>query len=87
MYGTLDRAKQVVRSIPDVPVTYMAAEPRGYPAGRPAEQMRTLHRAKLTEFVDQLSQGRLVPVQSSHDIGRDQPGLVVAEVQRIVDNS
>jgi pimeloyl-ACP methyl ester carboxylesterase len=84
---TLDHAKQVVRSIPDVPVTYMAAELTEYPPTWPSERMKTLNRAQQTEFVDQFSQGRLVPVKSSHDIGADQPELVVAEVQRIVSNS
>jgi len=84
---TMDQAKQAVRSIPDVPVTYMTAEPKEYPPTWPGERMQTLYQAKLAEFVDQLSQGRLVPVKSSHDIGQDQPELVVAEVQRIVSNS
>lgn len=83
---TLDQAKQVVRSIPDVPVTYMAAELGEYPPTWPAKRMKTLYRAKQREFVDQFTKGRLVPVKSSHDIGREQPELVVAEVQRIVSN-
>ena len=84
---TLNQAQQAVRSVPDVPVTFMSAEPRNYPPTWPGERMKPLYRAKLKEFVDQFDQGRLVPVQSSHDIALDQPELVVAEVERIVSKS
>lgn len=87
LYRTLDQAKRVVRSIPDVPVTYMAADSGEPPRTALDKRMQTLRQAKQAEFVDGLSQGRLVPVKSSHDVGKDQPELVVAEVQRIVSNS
>jgi hypothetical protein len=46
--------------------------------------MRTFIRAKQTEFVNRYRQGRLVPVQSSHNnIDVDKPELVIAEVERI----
>jgi pimeloyl-ACP methyl ester carboxylesterase len=86
-YRTLTQAEQAVRSIPDVPVTYMAAEPVELPANWPVERMRTFMRAKQTEFVNGLRKGRLVPVKSSHNIDLDEPELVIAEVDRIVANS
>lgn len=84
LYRTLEEAKQAVRSIPDVPVTAIAAEPRQYDPTWPVEQMRRLHKAELTKLVDGLTQGRLVTAQSGHDLASEQPDLVVAELQRIV---
>ena len=83
-YRTLGQAEQAVRSMPDVPVTYMAAEPVDLSSTWPVERMRTFIRAKQTEFVHRFRQGRLVPVKSSHNIDLDKPDLVIAEVNRIV---
>jgi len=83
-YRTLTQAERAVRSIPDVPVTYMAAEPVELPASWPVERMWTFIRAKQTEFVNRFPQGRLVPAKSSHNIDVDEPELVIAEVDRIL---
>jgi hypothetical protein len=86
-YRTLAQAEQAVRSMPDVPVTYLAAEPVDLPSNWPAARMRTFIRAKQTEFVHRFRQGRLVPVKSSHNVDIDKPDLVIAEVKRIVATS
>ena len=83
-YRTLDQAEALLDSIPDVPVTYMAAEPVELPTEWPVERMRKLIRAKQNAFVERFPQGRLVPVTSSHDIDLDQPERVIAEVDRIL---
>ena len=41
------------------------------------------HPGRAAEFVARFRQGRLVTVRSSHDIDRERPGLVVAEVNRL----
>ena len=83
-YRTLDQAKPLVDSIPDVPMTYIAAEPVELPSEWPVERMRKVIRAKQSAFVDRFPQGRLVPVKSSHNVDLDQPELVIAEVNRIL---
>ena len=83
LYRTLAEAKPLMKSVPDVPVTFLSAEPPP-PVDELDKRMQALRTIKRTEFVEQFRQGRLVPVKSSHDIGLEQPELVVAEVQRIV---
>jgi pimeloyl-ACP methyl ester carboxylesterase len=86
-YRTLDQAERTVRSIPDVPVTYMAAVPVDLPGTWPVGRMRRFIRAQQAQFVDRFRQGRLVAVTSSHDIDLDRPDLVIAEVERILGRS
>ena len=42
-------------------------------------------RAKQVQFTKTVPKGRLVEVQSSHDIDLDKPELVIQEVQRILE--
>lgn len=86
-YRTLDQAEPTLLSIPDVPVTCMAAEPVDLPSTWPVERMRRFIREQQAGFVDRFRQGRLVVVSSSHDIDLDQPDMVVAEVERILGSS
>jgi pimeloyl-ACP methyl ester carboxylesterase len=83
-YRTLDQAEALLDTIPDVPVTYMAAEPVELPSEWPVERMRKFIREKQSEFVDRFPQGRLVAVRSSHNVDLDQPERVIAEVDRIL---
>lgn len=83
LYRTLAEAKRAVRSIPDVPVTYLAAEPPA-PVTELDRKMQALRAVKQAEFVAQFARGRLVQVQSAHDIAAEKPEVVVAELQRIV---
>jgi pimeloyl-ACP methyl ester carboxylesterase len=83
-YRTLDQAKALVAKVPDVPVTYMAARPVELPPNWPVKRMQAFIRAKQVQFTKTVPQGRLVEVQSSHDIDLDKPELVIQEVQRIL---
>ncbi|MFC7360201.1 alpha/beta fold hydrolase [Nocardioides astragali] len=83
-YATLTEATALVDSVPDVPITYLAARPVGLPPDWPVRRMRALISANQREFVDQFPQGRLVPVRSSHDIDLEQPELVIDEVDRLL---
>jgi pimeloyl-ACP methyl ester carboxylesterase len=86
-YRTLDQAKALLKRVPDVPVTYMAAEPVDLPTTWPVEKMRAFILAKQTEFVDRFPQGRLVRVRSSHDIDLEMPDRVLQEIERILARS
>jgi hypothetical protein len=83
LYRTLAEAKPLMGSVPDVPVTFLSPAPPA-PANDLDRRMQAVRTVKRAEFVEQFRQGRLVPVKSSHDIGLEEPDLVVAEVQRIV---
>jgi hypothetical protein len=84
-YRTVDQAKPVVAKVPDVPVTYLAARPVELPPNWPVERMRALIRTKQVQFTNAGPEGRLVEVQSSHDIDLVKPELVIQEVQRILE--
>jgi hypothetical protein len=45
--------------------------------------MRAFIAAKQLQFTKTVANGRLVEVQSSHDIDLDQPELVIKEINRI----
>jgi pimeloyl-ACP methyl ester carboxylesterase len=84
-YRTVDQAKALVAKVPDVPVTYLAARPVELPANWPVKRMRAFIRAKQVQFTKTVPNGRLVEVQSSHDIDLDQPELVIKEITRILE--
>jgi pimeloyl-ACP methyl ester carboxylesterase len=84
-YRTVDQAKPLVGKVPDVPVTYMAARPVQLPGNWPVERMRAFIRTKQVQFAGSFPKGRLVEVQSSHDIDLDKPELVIQEVERILE--
>ena len=83
-YRTVDQAKALVAKVPDVPVTYMAARPVELPPNWPVKRMRAFIAAKQAQFTKAVPNGRLVEVQSSHDIDLDQPELVIKEINRIL---
>jgi pimeloyl-ACP methyl ester carboxylesterase len=83
-YRSVDQAKKLVAKVPDVPVTYLAARPVELPPNWPVKRMQAFIAAKQVEFTKTVPNGRLVEVQSSHDIDLEQPELVIQEVQRIL---
>ena len=86
-YRTVDEAKPLVAKVPDVPVTYMAARPVELPPNWPVKRMQAFIRTKQVQFTKTVPNGRLVEVQSSHDIDLDKPELVLKEVQRILESA
>ena len=68
-----------------MPVTYMAARPVELPPSWPVKRIRALIRAKQVQFTKAVHNGRLVEVQSSHDIDLEKPELVVQEINRILE--
>jgi hypothetical protein len=83
-YRTPDQAKALVARVPDVSVTYLAARPVELPPNWPVKHMRAFIAAKQVQFTKAVPQGRLVEVQSSHDIDLEQPELVINEINRIL---
>ena len=49
--------------------------------------MRAFIRTKQVQFTKAVPQGRLVEVQSSHDIDLDQPERVIKEINRILETA
>jgi hypothetical protein len=49
------------------------------------KRMQAFIRAKQVQFTETVPNGRLVKVQSSHDIDLEKPGLVIQEVRRILE--
>ena len=84
-YRTVDQAKALVASVPDVAVTYMAARPVELPSSWPVRRMRAFIAVKQVQFTKAVPKGRLVEVQSSHDIDLDKPELVIQEINRILE--
>jgi pimeloyl-ACP methyl ester carboxylesterase len=67
-YRTTDQATALVAKVPDVPVTYLAARPVELPPNWPVKPMQAFIRTKQVQFTETVPNGRLVEVQSSHDI-------------------
>jgi pimeloyl-ACP methyl ester carboxylesterase len=86
-YRTVDQAKALVAKVPDVPVTYLAARPVELPPNWPVKRMQAVIRAKQVQFTKTVPKGRLVEVQSSHDIDLEKPELVIQEVQSILETA
>ena len=62
---------------------YLAARPVDLPPSWPVEQIRAVIAIHQAEFADRYTRGRLVEVQSTHDIDLKQPQLVVTEIEQI----
>jgi hypothetical protein len=80
----VDEAKALLPKVPEVPVTYLAARPVELPPSWPVKRMQAFIHAKQVQFTKTVK-GRLVEVQSSHDIDLDKPELVIQEIQRILE--
>ena len=63
----------------------MAARPVELPPNWPVKRMQAFIAAKQLQFTKTVPQGRLVEVQSSHDIDLEQPELVIKEINRILE--
>jgi pimeloyl-ACP methyl ester carboxylesterase len=83
-YRTTDQAKALVAKVPDVPVTYLAARPVELPPNWPVERMQAFIHAKQLQFTKTVPKGRLVEVQSSHDVDLEKPELVIQEIRRLL---
>ncbi len=83
LYRTLPEAKALMKSVPDVPVTFMVGKPPAF-AREVDQQMQAVRETKQAEFVRQFRQGKLVRVDGTPDFDVEQPQLVVAEVQRMI---
>jgi pimeloyl-ACP methyl ester carboxylesterase len=83
LYATLPEAKKAVKSIPDIPVTFLATEPPA-PTDDLEKRITALRHVKRAEFVAQFRRGKIVTVDTGHDIAGERPDLVAAELQRIV---
>jgi pimeloyl-ACP methyl ester carboxylesterase len=84
-YPSVDEAKPLVAKVPDMPVTYLAARPVELPPNWRVRRMQAFIHAKQVQFTKTVPNGRLVEVQSSHDIDLEQPELVLQEIQRILE--
>jgi hypothetical protein len=84
-YRTTDQAKPLVAKVPDVPVTYLAARPVELPPNWRVEKMQAFIAAKQLQFTKSVPNGRLLKVQSSHDIDLEQPELVIKVINRILE--
>jgi pimeloyl-ACP methyl ester carboxylesterase len=86
-YRTTDEAKPLVTKVPDVPVTYLAARPVELPPNWPVKKMQAFIAAKQLQFTKAVPNGRLIEVQSSHDIDLEQPELVIKEINRVLETA
>jgi pimeloyl-ACP methyl ester carboxylesterase len=84
---TLEQAKAMVAKVPNVPVLLLAATRSmdGTPATWPAEQMAAVLRREHQRLVDAVAQGELRMVESGHQLQREVPQIVMADVQRVLD--
>jgi pimeloyl-ACP methyl ester carboxylesterase len=90
IFATLEQAKLLVPGLPNVPVLLLAAtrRPEPSPSNVSEEQIQQYEAArKLAErrFVDALPRGELLLVDTSHQVHRDAPQLVIDQVQRLVE--
>jgi pimeloyl-ACP methyl ester carboxylesterase len=84
---TLVQAKALVPSIPDIPVLVLAATSLGdRPPSWPAAGILAARRAALRDFSRALPRGDLRYVESGHFVHTERPGVVIAEIGRMLDN-
>ena len=65
-YSIHDEARNAVKTIPDIPVTYLLASEFEAPPGAPKKEMAAIEKRWLDEFLGQFSNGRVVDVQGPH---------------------
>lgn len=83
-FASVREAQDVVGSLPDVPVTYLAAKEAELPPTWPAEKLEPILREQQRAFVDRFSRGRLLLVDAPHGMEQAVPELVAKEIHRIV---
>jgi pimeloyl-ACP methyl ester carboxylesterase len=84
IYATLAQARGLLARLPDIPVTYLAAQPVEVPPGWPVQQTRALFRTKQQEFIDAFPRGRLVAVESPHTMEAAVPDKIIQEVDQVL---
>jgi pimeloyl-ACP methyl ester carboxylesterase len=84
IYATLAQARGLLARLPDIPVTYLAAQPVEVPPGWPVQQMRALFRTKQQEFIDMFPRGRLVVVESPHNMEAAVPDKIIQEIDQVL---
>lgn len=73
--------------IPDIPITIIGA--KTVPDGQPGtETFNKIRATRLEELANRSSQGHFILVEnSSHEVPRDRPDVVIAAIQRIVEET
>ena len=87
---TVEQAAPLMPKLPNVPVLLLISAPAGGPPSWSAAKTERIFEAiskDQQEFVDALPQGELRQVDTGHYIHRDDPRLVLHEVQRILDKT
>jgi Alpha/beta hydrolase family len=89
-FRTLEQAKALVRTVPDVPVVLLASTRKEVSPDRSAEQTAKIDAAGRTarqSLLDALPQGELRWVNTGHYIHKEAPQLVINQVQRLLDKT
>jgi hypothetical protein len=80
---SLPQVRDRLDELPDGPVTYLVAtQPIDVPPHWPLDKLTTAIRTHQARFVALFPRGKLVPVDSGHDIPRD---VTVEHVQAMID--
>jgi hypothetical protein len=74
----------VLISVPDIPLTFLAAEPVELPANWPVTEMRAMFRTLRQEFVAAFPRGTLIAVNSPHFMEAAIPDRIVAELNDLL---
>jgi pimeloyl-ACP methyl ester carboxylesterase len=85
LYESLRLAQDTLGSVPDVPVTYLAARMPQLPAGWQQEHVETLVRQYQQGFINRFSRGRLEVVDAPHHMEPVIPDKIIAETRRVVE--
>jgi pimeloyl-ACP methyl ester carboxylesterase len=85
LYESVRLAQDTLGSVPDVPVTYLAARMPRLPAGWQQEHVETLVRQYQQGFINRFSQGRLEVVDAPHHMEPVIPDKIIAETRRVVE--
>jgi pimeloyl-ACP methyl ester carboxylesterase len=84
-YESLRQSKPLVGTIPDIPVTYVAASNLELPPNWPVRRMTALIRKLQRAFIARFRQGRFVIVTSPHYMEPVVPERIVKEIERVLD--
>jgi pimeloyl-ACP methyl ester carboxylesterase len=85
LLASLNESQAALGSLPDIPVTYLAARIPDLPQGWPEEAIAALIRQHQQAFVSRFSQGRFEVVDAPHAMEAVIPERIVAETQRVIE--
>lgn len=85
LYESLRQTKAVLDSVPDVPVTYLAARVPRFREGWPQATIEALIRQQQQAFVGRFSQGQLEITDAPHHMEPVIPEKIVAETRRVIE--